>query len=315
MQSQKQLTGWLGMLISIAFIYWIFRTVDFLEVWQTIARVKPIYLFFTGFVFLITPLLRTLRWRLMLPNHQGYLDAIVIGFAGNNVLPARGGELVRMEYFHQKNPNTSRVTIISSIATAKLLDGLCLVVLLSLSMSQLALDEQVWLNNIERIAIPLILVLLLLILSVRIWGNTIKIYLSSFRAKFLKAIVSTIHQTQKALQFLQLDWVTLGVLFITVSIWLAEAAMFAVCLKAFNIQISLFWLSIFTMAVVNFGIATPSSPGFFGVFQGAVLLALSPFNVDPEIAIGIGLIANFFQFLPLTIWGFFIFLKWRRKKK
>lgn len=308
----KKLIGWLGILISIAIIYWIFKTINFQEVWETLLQAKPIYLLITGLAFLLTPFIRAIRWQWMLPNNTSYLGSVVLGFAGNNVLPARGGELVRMEYFHQKNPTTNRITIISSIATAKLLDAFCLILLLLFSLSQLKLEEQVWINNITRVAIPVVGILLILILYIRIRGNSIKIYLSQFQAKYIKTVIRIIDQVQQAILFLNFDRKTFFVLLATLGIWLAESVMFTACLLAFDVSISIFWLSIFTMCIVNFGIATPSSPGFFGIFQAATLLALTPFGIPEQVAVSIGLMVNCFQFLPLTIWGLVIFLRWRK---
>src|SRR4051812_5665701 len=59
-------------------------------------------------MYLATFPIRALRWQCMLPmGTLTFVDAlkgVLIGFAGNNFLPTRGGEFLRMEYLYRKAP-------------------------------------------------------------------------------------------------------------------------------------------------------------------------------------------------------------------
>lgn len=306
--------GGLGMLISAIVLFWVFHTVDFNDISSTFKLLSIKHLTIVCVMYLLTIFMKAYRWRLTFPNHKSYLNSIVIGLAGNNVLPARGGELLQIEYFRFENSHQHRITIITSVATLKILDGICLMSLLYFSSKALlSVNSPSWLNAILVISLPVLLILLLLIVLLRWKGVAVRLYLSQFRAKFFLWLIRLLRNMENALGFLHFNRQTLWIILITYAIWCLEGIMFITCLEAFHVPNPLL-LGLFTLCVVNFGIATPSSPGYFGVFQAATLLALSPFNVSNEIAVSIGLIVNFFQFLPITLWGAVVFWQWQGKK-
>ncbi|NJK83575.1 MAG: flippase-like domain-containing protein [Saprospiraceae bacterium] len=297
--TSKRWLGGVGILISGVLLFLVFRTVDFEEVRKTLQLLNAKALIVVCLVYLLMVFVRAYRWRLTLPNHKNYLNSIVMGLAGNNVLPARGGELLQMEYFRLKNNDQHRVTIITSIATLKILDGICLLSLLYFSSKALlSANSPNWLNALLMLSLPILLILLLLLIVLRWKGEVIRQYLSQFSTQFIIWCVGLLRNMEEALAFLHFNQQTLWIVLSTYVIWCLEGIMFMVCLAVFQIPDPLL-LGLFTLCVVNFGIATPSSPGYFGVFQAATLLALSPFEVSNEIALSIGLIVNFFQFYLL----------------
>ncbi len=312
--NNRRWIGVLGMLISVIVLFWVFRAVDHNAISSTLKLISVRHLTIVCGAYLLTIFARAYRWRLTLPRHKSYLNSVVIGLAGNNVLPARGGELLQMEYFRFENSHQHRTTIITSIGILKILDGICLMSLLYFfSKALLSANSPSWLKAILVISFPVLFILLLLLVLLRWKGVAIRLYLSQFSAKFILWLIQVLRNMEDALEFLHFNWQTLFIILITYAIWCLEGIMFITCLEAFQIPNPLL-LGLFTLCVVNFGIATPSSPGYFGVFQAATLLALSPFGVSNEIAVSIGLIVNFFQFLPITVWGAAIFWQWQRKK-
>ena len=308
---QRQWIAILGIVISVVACCMVFKDIDFQELLKTTRQIPFLYLVAICLFYLGTPLLRAYRWRLTLPNHRKYLNGVVIGFAGNNVLPARGGELIRMEYFFRFNPHQSRITIISSILTNKLLDGVALIVLLLASVAVLDLKEQPWISTIVQTVCLILGISFAVVLSVRIFGNAIKLQLLPYSSTFIKNILILVDRIQQSVLFLRWDLRTLLVLLTSLGIWMLEAGMFITCLHAFLPQQQVFWLGIFTLTIVNFGIILPSSPGYLGVFQAMTLLALSPFGISEHVALSEGLIVNFFQFLPITLWGLLVVWDWR----
>lgn len=304
--------GILGIAISIVACIVLYYKIDFEAVLAAILQISPLSFWSIGGLYLLTPLFRTLRWRRILPNQRNYLNSIVLGFAGNNVLPMRGGELVRMEYFHRVNPKTKRLTVIASIASAKLLDGLCLLCLLLVVVFMGDLWNRPWVGSLLKSVIPALGILLLLILILRFTS----IHNQEKSAEWLQRFQKFLAEFKKGVQFLAFDFNTFLIILYTLCIWIAEATMFYICLYAFDTNSSLLIPSMFALVIVNFGIAIPSSPGYIGVFQAMTIFALhTVFGISKEIAAAIGIIVNFFQLLPITIWGLLILLRlnWRRR--
>ncbi len=63
------------------------------------------------------------------------------------------------------------------------------------------------------------------------------------------------------------------------------------------------------MLLLAVGVALPAAPGFIGVFQYAVVPALSFFSVPKEAAFSFSLVAHLAQYVPVTLGGLFLLLR------
>jgi len=57
------------------------------------------------------------------------------------------------------------------------------------------------------------------------------------------------------------------------------------------------------IAFLGLGVSLPSSPGFVGIVQAAVVLALGLFAVPPEDALSFSIMLHAAQFFPVTLYG------------
>jgi uncharacterized membrane protein YbhN (UPF0104 family) len=55
----------------------------------------------------------------------------------------------------------------------------------------------------------------------------------------------------------------------------------------------------------------PSTPGAIGVYEASTVLALSWFGIEKEQALGIALFNHALQFIPTTLLGLAVFIKYR----
>ena len=105
---KKWILALVGLCISAAAIALIISKAELRETAAQIATVGyrlPIAL---AVLYLSTFPIRALRWQCMLPagtlSFVEALKGVLVGFAGNNFLPTRGGEFLRMEYLYRKAP-------------------------------------------------------------------------------------------------------------------------------------------------------------------------------------------------------------------
>ncbi|MFN8581455.1 MAG: lysylphosphatidylglycerol synthase transmembrane domain-containing protein [Gemmatimonadaceae bacterium] len=115
--------GWrgaLGILLSVALLWWTLRDVEFAHVWDVL-RHSNVWLF--GLSALVATLLfpvRAIRWRYILePVAEGLplgslFRATAIGMMVNNTVPARAGELARA---YALSRETSRVAFPAALAS------------------------------------------------------------------------------------------------------------------------------------------------------------------------------------------------------
>jgi len=111
-----------------------------------------------------------------------------------------------------------------------------------------------------------------------------------------------------ALSFMKTDINTLKIIGLSVLIWSLEGLVFVFGIKAIGINDSIILMGIIALCIVNFGILVPSSPGYIGVFQAAVIIALSLFGISSADSLAAAIIIHSCQFFPITILGLIIIL-------
>ena len=89
------------MLLGAVLLFFSLRGIEWRQVWRIIAGANPVSLVGTSGLACVALFLRSIRWRVLL-NAEGSVSvadafwATAAGYFGNNFLPARAGELVRM---------------------------------------------------------------------------------------------------------------------------------------------------------------------------------------------------------------------------
>jgi uncharacterized membrane protein YbhN (UPF0104 family) len=90
-------------------------------------------------------------------------------------------------------------------------------------------------------------------------------------------------------------------------IWLAMVACIWAGFRAARLDLPLVaaWT---TLGFLGLGVSLPSSPGFVGVIQAAVVTALRLYEVPYDDALSFSLLLHVSQFVPVTVWGLVLLL-------
>src|SRR5512141_2871533 len=96
----KQKGFWLGLIISVGLLAFVFYQTDPGKIMNALRQAQYVYLLPALGLYFIGVGIRAVRWHFLLrsikPIPTGSLfRAVVIGYAANDILPARMGELVR----------------------------------------------------------------------------------------------------------------------------------------------------------------------------------------------------------------------------
>jgi uncharacterized protein (TIRG00374 family) len=93
-----------------------------------------------------------------------------------------------------------------------------------------------------------------------------------------------------------------GVVFWSLVLWIKNAAAFAICFRAFGLDVPL-EAALLLQGIIGFGVAIPSTPGYGGVFEAATLVTLRLYSVDSSQAIAYALTYHLTTFIPITLLG------------
>ena len=94
----------------------------------------------------------------------------------------------------------------------------------------------------------------------------------------------------------------LEVVFWTVLHWLCNAFAFWLGFKALGITAP-FSAALLLQGLIAIGVAAPSSPGFFGVFEGFATVGLVIYGVASERAVAWALGFHVLSYIPITVMG------------
>jgi uncharacterized protein (TIRG00374 family) len=124
---------WLGIGVSAVFLVFLVWTIEFEDLVRALKEANYIYLVPAVGIYFVGIYFRAARWRYILspvrdvPAGRLY-PVVVMGYAANNVLPARAGELVRAYYMAQRE-HFSGSAALATIGVERIYDVLTLFVI------------------------------------------------------------------------------------------------------------------------------------------------------------------------------------------
>ncbi|MBI4082816.1 MAG: flippase-like domain-containing protein [Candidatus Lambdaproteobacteria bacterium] len=230
--------------------------------------------------------------------------AMMIGFAGNNVLPARLGEVVRAVVFARQY-RQSRSAVLATLLLERLLDVFAILVFYFAAV--LTIDpfpESIRLgsNVVAAVVLSLCAAIALflgypaffLALWDR-WTRWLPVRLQTRGHAILQNIAG-------GLSSLKSVWLVLLMLGYSLVKWVCAGGMVWAALLAFGDRISL-GIGMIVIATTALAVTLPTAPGFLGAFQAAYVFALVPFGISRENAIAASLFSMVAQWIPTTATG------------
>lgn len=299
------MTGWkkhLGWIISVAFLILAFRKVEWAEFADSISKVAWWEPLMVAAIYLFGYSVRGLRSYILLPglSWAQALGGVFVGYATNNVLPARLGEVVRAHVVG-KAAGIKRSVALSSVLVERIFDGCAIVVLLLVGAADLNLPE--WALKARWWGIALFSAAFAGVLLVG-WSSAFweRLLPQHRGAEIVRGLLQGIALAVRSVPIL------LMVATSSLCIWLIEGLMFFACASALQIEISPRG-ALFVMSMVNLGVLIPSSPGGLGLFQYFCILSLTFLGATTAAASAYSVVIHVCQYLPVTVIG----LVWLRQ--
>lgn len=299
----------IGLLGSAVFVALAVRNLDLSAVEHTLAEARLIPWLPIGIVcYLLGHVVRGQRCRLLVRREANLRLAtasniVIVGYAANNVFPARLGEFVRAGMLAER----SGLPVAQSLAITfieRILDGLA--ILLLLVVGTLSGETPGWIQDLVHVAIAVFGVATIAIFagahspglivsaSSRI-GNKLG-------PKWHDRLVSLATSITNAGACLRDPRDALMLLFYSLLVWMFDVALFVAVLPVFGIAPSL-WAGMVAMGVTNLGLLVPSSPGFIGPFHFFCSRALMGHGVPEVVALAYATLVHLSIYIPCTLWG------------
>jgi uncharacterized protein (TIRG00374 family) len=326
MKPMKRWQFWFGLLISAVFLYLVLRKIDFPQLWQVLITANYWWLLPGIAVYFIALWVRSWRWHYLLrplkaiPTRTMF-PIVTMGYAANNIFPARAGEVLRAVVLkHQEG-----VPISASLATIiieRVFDGIVMLAFVFINLSELTRLTSVSID-VGGLKIG--------IQEIAIWGS---IAFFGVLAVFLVAAMFPV-PTERLVTWLVEHLVpirirekTLGisrrfldgleslrspldvlmVFFTSVLIWLLETVKYWFVMHAFSFSVSFFALMLMN-GIVNLATTIPSAPGYLGTFDLPGIAVLQAYNIPREIAASYTFVLHFALWFPVTALGIYYMVR------
>ena len=269
---------------------------------------------------------RTVRWKIILNPLGEYEVArlwpvVAVGYAANNILPVRLGEIVRAYYLNMRE-GVSKTSGLATILVERVFDGLALLFLVGLVsifipvtglFRDLGNQAHVnWLFLTLSLSVPFFTFTTGLIVMA-IWPNVIEGLFTKFLKlipkKFQPGATTLSNQFLFGLSALRYPRRLGAIFMLSLPVWLSEAAMYFLIALAFDLQIYfssiglLTGVLILTTATSNLGTSIPSTGGGIGPFEFFAQATLLFFSVDVSVASAYVLVLHAALLLPITFLG------------
>jgi uncharacterized protein (TIRG00374 family) len=229
-------------------------------------------------------------------------EAQVMGYAANNLLPLRLGELVRV-FALRKLSGVPSLIGLASLLAERILDGAVVVIILAVSVAWFAQNG----TNFGQTAVEPLLYTGAALFAATSCGLVILALASRWIGVCSERLLPprlhlAVGSILGALAFFRNPKRALGVIMLSATVWLVEGSVFVLAASALGVENP--WMpGLLMLAIVNLGILLPSAPGYVGVFQVCGILAFQAIGLPREQGLAASLLVHACQFLPITALG------------
>ncbi len=314
-------TFWFGIILSLALIILLAHRTDFHSLAQAFRQANYLYCLPVIAVALFGILVRAFRWgHILAPLHRASLknlfSAMMIGFMAIDILPARIGEVARAILIGRKEP-ISKTSALGTIVVERLFDIFTLLLLLVwvlFAMSHSTLPP-VYIRTLKG-AGAMMAALFVGVLSFLVFLRfrtgaaleLVRFCLRPFPASLRTRILAFLESFVVGLTTIRMGKDLLWIIFYSVLLWGLYGVGNLFMLRAFGIRTSAY-VPFYLVIVQAFAVGIPSSPGFVGTYDAAVVAGLAPFCADEAIRLSFAILSHFLIFVPIILYG--LLLLWR----
>jgi uncharacterized protein (TIRG00374 family) len=318
MSAVKRWQFWIGVLVSIVFLWLALRGLKLADMLAVLPNVNFWWLLPGIAIYFLGVWARAWRWHYLLRplkkiSTRSLFPIVVIGYAGNNIFPARAGEVVRAVLLK----GSQEVPISASLATIiveRVFDGVVMLAFVFINLTELAqlTGESGFVGSIQAVALWGTLAFagaLGVFLLAAMFPKRTEAIFEFFNQRFVPAsvrekLLGFVQRFLGGLESLRSPRDVLMVFLVSVVIWLLETGKYWFVMHAFPFTVSFFTLMLMN-GIVNLATTIPSAPGYVGTFDAPGIAVLQAYGVEKAVAASYTLVLHVALWLPITLLGLY----------
>lgn len=299
-----------GIIISVALLALAVRGLHLDEFVNDLRQANLIWLGPGIAAYFVAVLIRAVRWHFLLrPNKAvsapGLFPIVVIGYMGNNIYPARIGELVRAYVLRRKHGVPIAFTL-ATVLLERLMDAIVM-----LGFVLIGLPRAVGLSDQVRSALGVAgvvfgfatLVFFAFALAPRAAASLAERIITRFLpASVAPRLVGIVERFVEGAQSLRNPLDLAGLALTSVLVWLIETVKYWCIAQGFGMTTTYLDLMLVN-GMSNLFTILPGLPGAAGTFDSGSILALEALGVSQSLATAYTVVLHVALWLPVTALG------------
>jgi uncharacterized protein (TIRG00374 family) len=277
-----------GFAIGGVFLYLALRHVHVSDLVDAVATVRAGWLILALCVYWMELAARVIRWRVLLLRTEASVtlgnttSAFIIGYAANNVLPAKLGELVRVDLI-SRLAGLSRMAALGTVLVERIFDILLILLMAAISLGMLVMPETLELARLRGGMVSLgAICAVLLVVGVTLGRNGVT---NGRRIRVAKH--ARLSHLVSGIRILSNPAECVRILLLSVLIWTLNGLSMWLIVLALGISLSVPQLMLL-LGVVGLAAVLPAPPAGLGVLQYAFTLVFGLLGMSSAI----GLVAS-----------------------
>ena len=305
---------WVGILVSAICIVFAFWNINLRTLLHAFVGIKWPWFFIAVIWVAFILYVRAYRWKFLLGHIKwigtfSLFQATTIGFAVNNLLPARVGELVR-SYAISKKENIKFSGAFATVVAERIYDviSFTFILVLFLSIFSIPAFDKLGIKQSKlTMGIALIFIFgVALIVLLRTKEKAVEAFVRKFFGIFSKKWADKLADEVASFSIgishnLGLREI-LALVFISPFIWIISTFQFWMAAKSLGVDLGIQGCFMLMVAVL-FGISVPASPGYVGTYHLFAMKILQALGYKAEQALSIAIIVHITNYAPQIVMG------------
>jgi len=306
----------LGLVISAIFLYLALSGLQLAELWVAFKEAKYWWIIPGVVVYFFAVWARTWRWHYILRPIKriplGRLFPLVcIGYMGNNIYPARAGEVIRSYVLRRKENVSMSAGLATVFFVERIFDGVIMLLFVFVSLPFTPMED--WLQNIVIVSSVAFISALLVFFAIAMkpqFAQRLYVWVIDriVPERFRISVKEMMDRFVDGLQALRSPKDVVMIFVTSLVIWLAETVKYWFVMHAFPFEVA-FYVLMLMNGVMNLATIIPSSPGYVGTFDWAGIRVLTSYGIVQTTAAAYTLVLHGALWFPITVLGAFYMWK------
>lgn len=301
---------WLGIAVSVVFLFFALRGLKLVEFVSDIQQAELIWIVPGIALYFVAVGVRTWRWSYLLRPMKRMPVArlfplVVIGYMGNNIYPARIGELLRA-YLLRRNEAVPISSSLATILIERIMDGIVMLAFVLIGLPRVVNLSQTVVNGIF-VAGGLFAIATLAFFWLALYPQVADrlahaVITRVVPHRFQQSLLGMTQKFVQGAQALRSPRDLLVIVISTVVVWLLETGKYWFVARAFNLGLPFDGLMLVN-GISNLFTIIPGAPGAVGTFDAGGILGATALGVSASTAAAYVLTLHVVLWLPVTALG------------